>query len=89
MKQWIELIHFGYPGIPKWKWTIHNDMGGSFSNSGEYRTIRELVKAFQAQYPDSKWLECSVRLIYQDIDSNGNCVQTTYDSYFHKLSGAK
>lgn len=89
MKQWIEVIHLTYLKTPKWKWTIHNDVGGSFSNSGEYRTLKALRKAFRAQYPDSKWLECPVRLIaHQGFDSNGDCVETVYDSYFAKVFGA-
>jgi hypothetical protein len=89
MKQWLEVTRFAYLKTPKVRWAIHNDVGGIFSNSGQYNSLKQLGKAFRTQYPDKSVLEMPVRIVtIEGYDANDKAVETAYDSYFAKVFGA-
>lgn len=88
MKTYIEIRRLVYLKTPQVRWAIHNDVGGSFSNSGSYRTLKALGKAFRAQHSESKWLDCPVRIVtVEGFDSDNKPVETSYMSYFAKVFG--
>lgn len=86
--EYIEIVNLSYLKRPVFKWTIKNSVGGSFSNSGEYRSLKALGKAFRSQYPDNKWIDCKVRLVnVLGFDINDKPVELTQVSYFAKVFG--
>jgi hypothetical protein len=40
MKAYVSVLVFEYLKSPKYKWTFNNAEGGSFSNSGEFRSLK-------------------------------------------------
>ena len=88
MKTYIEIRCLAYLKTPQVRWTICNDVGGSFTNSGSYRTLKALGKAFRAQHSESRWLDCPVRVVtVEGFDINDKPVETSYMSYFAKVFG--
>lgn len=85
MQEWLEIRKYTYLKNPKWKWTICNSVGGSFSNSGEYRTLKALAKAFKAQYPDKK-LPVKLCTIHGFKEDNSP-VESVYELSFEDTFG--
>ena len=84
----LVVTQYKYLKTPKWKWTITNDQGGSFSNSGEYGTLKKLWSAFRAQHSGPEWLECEVRLVFlEGYDPLDNAIETVYETTYRKVFG--
>lgn len=80
-KQWIKIIYFSYLKRPYYHWTIHNEHGGSFSNSGEHQSFSRCIAEARkiSNYTD-------LEIKTYSIDENGNEILIPEKSF---IKGAK
>ena len=88
-KDYLVITRFDYLKTPLYRWDLRNGEGGTFSNSGQYRSLKALGRAFRAQYPDVCLdMPVLVKTVY-GVDKNDQPVSTSYDSYFAKMFGVR
>jgi hypothetical protein len=71
MHKIIEIRAYLYLKRPKFKWTIHNEFGGSSSNSGEYDSYAKCERVVRERYPDIPIQRVDVT----GFDDDGNAIE--------------
>lgn len=84
MTAYLEIRVLAYLKYPKVKWIYHTEVGGSFTNSGEYRSIEACTKAFYTRSNNCN-RNLPVRIVtVEGFDACDNPVETIRDSYLNK-----
>lgn len=53
--QKLIIRKFAYLKTPLWSWSIENERGGSFSNSGMKKSRKACLDQVKAQYPSEEF----------------------------------
>jgi hypothetical protein len=84
MKQKIIITKLNYLKTPIYKWSIINDKGGSFSNSGEYRSLKKCGESLSRYSPETPLEIYTV----EGFDANGEWIKVLETStYLFKQFG--